>query len=157
MPSDDRSSECTDISLSWTDRQHYFYKGIDTFLEKQRHTQLRESTRRTWTHSISAGYINTEYIAFNDLNKSNFILNKNMIQQSVTSLPKQTKKQKKAENSIATTHLHLCLFSFLHVGTIVIGTISIPCNIVGRTVILWIFPLTCGRMLLSHSTPGVFF
>ena len=39
---------------------------------------------------------------------------------------------------------------------LVIGTVSIPYSIAGWTIILLIFPFTCGGTLLPHRTPDIF-
>ena len=52
-------------------------------------------------------------------------------------------------------HLHFCHFQFLHVGAIVTGTVSIPYSIAGCTIILWIFPFTCGGTVLSQYNVAI--
>ena len=53
-------------------------------------------------------------------------------------------------------HISVSVTSSLFACELVIGTVSIPYSIAGWTIILWIFPVTCGGTLLSHWTPAIF-
>ena len=57
-------------------------------------------------------------------------------------------------------HAHLHIFisvtSSFFAWELVTGTVSIPYSIAGWTIILFIFPFTCGGTLLSHRTPDIF-
>ena len=57
-------------------------------------------------------------------------------------------------------HAHLHIFisvtSSFFPWELVTGTVSIPHSIAGCTIILCIFPLTCGGTLLSHRTSDIF-
>ena len=57
-------------------------------------------------------------------------------------------------------HAHLHIFisvtSSFFTWELVTGTVAIPYSIAGWTIILCIFPLTCGGTLLSHRTPDIF-
>ena len=58
-------------------------------------------------------------------------------------------------------HAHLHIFisvtSSFFTWELVSGTVSVPYSIAGWTIILCIFPLTCGGTLLSHRRPDIFF
>ena len=57
-------------------------------------------------------------------------------------------------------HAHLDIFmsvtSSFFAWELVTGSVSIPYSIPGWTIILWIFPLTCGGTLVSHRVPVIF-
>ena len=57
-------------------------------------------------------------------------------------------------------HAHLHIFisvtSNFFTWELVTGTVSIPYSIAGWTIILCIFPFTCGGTILSHRTPAIF-
>ena len=57
-------------------------------------------------------------------------------------------------------HLHILISvtSSFFTWELVTGTVSIPYSIARWTIVLWIFPLTCGGRctLLSHRTPDIF-
>ena len=52
-------------------------------------------------------------------------------------------------------HLHFCHFQFLHVWASDWHCFH-PVELTGWTIILWIFPFTCGGTLLPHRTPDIF-
>ena len=53
-------------------------------------------------------------------------------------------------------HIFISVTSSFFTWVLVTGTVSIPYSIAGGTIILWIFPFTCGGTLLTHRTPDIF-
>ena len=53
-------------------------------------------------------------------------------------------------------HIFISVTSSFFTWELVTGTVSIPYSIAGWTIILCIFPFTCGGTPLSHRTPDIF-